>query len=122
MTAKTKNIIGWVLVGLLSLFMFFSAYNKLSGNFTDMMVSWGFSESEVFLIAAGEILSVLLFLIPRTSLFGLLLLSSYLGGAIATHMQAAPPADSYLVPAIILVLFWIAGFLRIPKILSLFAS
>lgn len=78
MTSKITKIIGWALTGLLSLFLFFSAYNKLAGNFTDMMVSWGFAESEVLLIAVGEILSVLLFLIPRTSLYGLLLLSAYM--------------------------------------------
>lgn len=120
MNNKTKNIIGWTLSGLLGAFLLFSAFGKLSGQMTEMMTSWGFTESEVTLVAIGEILSVALFLIPRTASLGTLLLSSYMGGAIATHMQAAPPADSYLIPSIILVVIWIAAFIRVPGILQSF--
>lgn len=51
-------------------------------------------------------------LIPRTFSLGLLLLSAYLGGAIVTHMQHADP---YVMPSIMLVLLWTAGFLRYPE-------
>lgn len=87
---------------------------------TDMMVSFGFTEGEITLVAIGEILSVVLFLIPRTASLGTLLLSAYMGGAIATHMQAMPPAESYLVPSIILIVIWIAAAIRVPDILLSF--
>lgn len=122
MNNKTKNIIGWSLSGLLGAFLLFSAFGKLSGQMTEMMVSFGFTEGEVTLIAIGEIASVVLFLIPRTSSLGTLLLSAYMGGAIATHMQAAPPAESYLVPSIILVAIWIAALFRVPGILKSFTK
>jgi len=122
MTEKTRRIAGWVITGLLAAFLLFSAYGKLSGQMTGMMTSIGFSEGEVTLIAIGEILSVVLFLIPRTASLGTLLLSAYMGGAIATHMQSAPPADSYLMPSIILVVIWIAAILRLPSVLQSFKA
>lgn len=122
MNTRTIKIIGWVLSGLISAFLLFSALGKLSGQMTEMMIGWGFTESEVTMIAVGEIISVILFLIPRTSSLGLLVLSAYMGGAIATHMQAAPPADSYVVPSIILVAIWIASALRVPGSFSSFTK
>lgn len=122
MNTRTIKIIGWVLSGLISAFLLFSALGKLSGQMTEMMIGWGFTEGEVTMIAVGEIISVILFLIPRTSSLGLLLLSAYMGGAIATHMQAAPPADSYVVPSIILVAIWIASALRVPSSFSSFTK
>ncbi len=122
MNSRTIKIIGWVLSGLISAFLLFSALGKLSGQMTGMMIGWGFTEGEVTMIAVGELISVILFLIPRTSSLGLLVLSSYMGGAIATHMQAAPPADSYVVPSIILVAIWIASALRVPGSFSSFTK
>lgn len=122
MNNKTKNIAGWVLSGLLGAFLLFSAFGKLSGQMTEMMITFGFTEEEITLIAIGEILSVALFLIPRTASLGKLLLSAYMGGAIATHMQAAPPAESYLVPSVILVAIWIAALLRVEGTLQSFTK
>jgi len=122
MNEKTKIKIGWVLSGLIALLLLYSAFGKLSGQMTEGMVSWGFSEGEVMLIAIGEVASLILFLVPRTSSLGTLLLSAYMGGAIATHMQAAPPADSYVFPSVVLVFIWIAAYLRIPGVLQSFKN
>jgi hypothetical protein len=71
----------------------------------------------MLLIGIGELVSALLFLIPQTNSLGLLLLSSYLGGAIVTHMQHGQP---FFAPAILLLLVWIAGYLRHPEVLQSF--
>lgn len=121
MNEKTKKIIGWVLSGLLAAMLIFSAIGKFTGQMDEAMVdAWGFSAGEVTLIAIGELLSVLLFLIPKTLPLGTLLLSAYMGGAIATHMQAQPPMESYLVPSIILVFVWIIALIRVPDMFSSF--
>lgn len=119
---KTKKIIGWILSSLVSALLLFSAFNKLAGNFTEMMSSFGFTESETILIGIGEILATVFFLIPKTSSLGLLLLSAYMGGAIATHMQASPPAESYVMPSVILIVIWLAALLRVPGTLLSFKS
>ncbi len=128
MSEKTKKIIGWVLSGLLGALFLFSAFSKFSGAAGPMMEHFGFTSGETTLIAIGEVVSAVLFLIPRTQSLGTLLLSAYMGGAIATHMSAAPGTEelggegiqSYVMPSIILVVVWVASLVRNPKTLSSF--
>lgn len=65
-------------------------------------------DEQLPLLGSAEIVFALLFLFPATSKFGLLLLTGYLGGAMAIeipyHMVAGP-----MVP---LVIVWIAAFVR----------
>jgi hypothetical protein len=79
---------------------------------------WGL-KNQLMLIAVGELVSALLFLIPRTHSLGVLLLSAYMGGAIVTHMQNAEP---YYSASVLLVLIWIAGYLRHPALLQSFRT
>jgi len=53
-----------------------------------------------------------LFLYPRTIRIGFLLLTAYFGGAIAVEITHG----TFIVPAIILTLIWIAAYLRKPDI------
>ena len=67
----------------------------------------------VFIIGLGEIISLILFIIPRTMTLGALALSAYFGGAIMFHMAHPDPANqSFLSPAIFLIVVWVAGWLR----------
>jgi hypothetical protein len=68
------------------------------------------------IIAIGEIVSALLFLIPKTTKFGALLLSSYMGGAIILHMTGA---TSIVMPSVVLILVWVVAYLRNPELLKL---
>ncbi|TRX62648.1 DoxX family protein [Fulvivirga sp. M361] len=130
MTEKTKKIIGWVLSGLLGALLLFSAMGKFMGQASPMMEHFGFTASETTLIAIGEVISAVLFLIPRTQSLGTLLVTAYMGGAIASHMSAAAGTEelggegiqNYLMPSIILVLVWVASLLRNPKTLSSFSG
>lgn len=123
MNEKTKKIIGWVLAGGLTVFLGMSAFMKISGaeEAAGMLTTMGFTESEVTLIGIGELVSVLLFLIPKTSSAGLLLLSAYFGGAIATHMQQpAGESDNYMGAAIFLIVVWVIAIIRTPGVLASF--
>ncbi len=60
-----------------------------------------------------EAISVLLFLYSRTAMLGLLLLSSYLGGAVATHLQHG---QEIVLPAAIEAVVWIAAVIRFPEL------
>lgn len=129
MNEKTRKIVGWVLSGILGVLLIFSAIGKFSGAAAPMMDHFGFTSSETTLIAVGELLSIILFLIPKTQSLGTLLLSAYFGGAIVAHMAAAPSSEagleqveSYLVPSIILVVVWIASYIRNPDTLSSFTK
>jgi len=117
-TSRGRQIAGWVLTVLLSALFLFSAAFKLVGaaQAVDAMQKWGLG-NQVVLIGVGEAVSALLFLIPRTHSLGLLLLSSYMGGAIVTHMQHD---ELYVGQSVFLVLIWITGFLRYPQVLQSF--
>jgi hypothetical protein len=82
------------------------------------LVRYGLAE-QVRVIGAGAVLTALLLLIPRTSSLGLLLASSFWGGAICIHMAHGEP---YLVQALLLVLSWAGAYLRNPATLRSFAG
>lgn len=110
---KIISTIAWVLAGLLTALFLFSAYGKISTpeNLEQMKLgNWS------TLIIIGEILSALMFLVPKTNKYGTLLLSSYMGGAIILHMTGGM---SILMPSVVLVLIWIVAILRNPKLFVL---
>jgi hypothetical protein len=67
------------------------------------------------LIGAGELGTAILLLVPRTSSLGILLTSSFWGGAICLHMAHAEP---YVFQSVVLVLSWAGAYLRNPATLS----
>ena len=115
MTQKTKNIIGWVLTGLLALVFFASASMKLIGGdeVAKGASAMGISATAFKMIAVLEILSILLFIFPRTGLLGTLLLAAYVGGVIVTHLEHQ---QAIFIPIIIQCLVWIAAAIRFPEL------
>jgi hypothetical protein len=115
MISKPRIITGWVLSGLLAALYLFSAYNKLSGSEESIKgaVAMGLTASQLKLIGVIELLSITLFLIPRTGLLGTLLLAAYMGGAIATHLEHRLPV---LAPCIIQAMVWITAVIRFPEL------
>ena len=110
---KTK--LGWIIAGLVVALLIASGVDKLSGSAhsLEMTKSFGIEPLSYRILGAIEILSALLFLLTRTGLLGLLLLSSYLGGAIATHLQHQ---QGILFPAALEAGLWIAATLRFPEL------
>ncbi len=118
--SRGRKIAGWVLTGLLTALFVASASAKLMR--TEQVVEgfqeWGLG-NYVLLIGAGELVSALLFAIPKTHSLGVLLLSGYMGGAIVTHMQHN---EGFIPQSVILALIWVAGYLRYPELLQSFRS
>lgn len=119
MKAKTRKIIGWSLSGLISAFLIFAS---ASGKFIDfegkeeMFAEMGWSVETMFAIGIVEVVVALLFLVPRISFYGAILLSAYLGGATATHVRMG---DAFFMPVIIGVLAWVALGLRDSGVFAL---
>jgi len=115
MTTKTRKITGWVLSGLISLMLGASAFDKIigSGHALEMAASFGISGGTYSVLGIIEIVSVLLFLYTRTGILGTLLLSSYLGGAIATHLQHQ---QGIAFPMAFEAAVWIAAVIRFPEL------
>jgi hypothetical protein len=79
------------------------------------MAGLGFDGKKMVFIAVLEIISALLFAYPRTRTFGLLMVSAYLGGAIAAHVGHD---QTGIQPAIVLALVWLGTWLRNPEMLG----
>ena len=116
--SKGRKITGWVMAGLLMALLLMSSSAKLMGseelvtNFTKWdLIDW------IVVIGIGELISGILFLIPRTSSLGLLLLSAHFGGAIVTHMGNN---EQFIPIAGILVFIWVTALVRDPDTLSSF--
>ena len=71
-----------------------------------------------YMIALGitEVTCTLLYAIPQTSVLGAILLTGYLGGAIATHARIG---ESFFPPLILGILVWIGLYLRDPRLRAL---
>ncbi len=114
--SKYRKIAGWAIaIGLTAMFLH-SAYGKFTS--PEMMErsnlgDWG------IIIAIGEIISILLYLFPRTNIFGTVLLSSYMGGAIILHMTGA---ISIFIPSAVLIVVWIGSIIRNPELYIKFIS
>lgn len=108
--------VGTILIYLLSFVLAGSAVAKFAHvpKVASQMSALGFDGEKLKLIAVLETASALLFAFPRTRSFGLLMVSAYLGGAIATHVGRNEPPFQ---PAIVLALFWIAAWLKHPETL-----
>ncbi len=78
---------------------------------------FGFAESIIPRLGILELACTVLYLIPRTSVLGAILLTGYLGGATVTHLRVGDPA---FVGAVILGVFvWGGLFLRDERLRAL---
>ena len=67
-----------------------------------------------------ELVCIVLYLIPRTSVLGAVLLTGYLGGAVATNLRVGSPLFSHtLFPVYVGVLAWGGLFLRDERVRAL---
>jgi uncharacterized membrane protein YphA (DoxX/SURF4 family) len=73
----------------------------------------GYDPSLALYIGIVELLCVLLYLIPPTAVLGAILITGYMGGAIATHVRLGEP---FIVQIVVGVLVWLGLFLREPRL------
>lgn len=116
--SKNQRIAGWVLSGLIAAMLIGAS---ASSKFTDwpkkeeMFAKLGYSADTMFKIGIVEVVATILFLIPRSSFLGAILLTAYLGGATATHVRVGDP---FIFPPLLGVLVWIAYALRRPEVIK----
>jgi len=116
---KWMTVTGWVLGGLLAAMLAFSASMKFAQPemFQKEFVGrLGYPMSTAMAIGVTELACAVLYMIPQTSVLGAILLTGYLGGAIATHVRIH---DAFIGPAIFGVVAWLGLYLRDPRIREL---
>jgi hypothetical protein len=100
---------GRVLSGLAVAFLIFDSVGKLLEvqPVIDAAKQLGYPPDIVFTLGVILLSCVLTYLVPRTSLLGAVLLTGYLGGAVATHVRLGNPLFTHvLFPTYLGVLLW----------------
>jgi hypothetical protein len=118
LTAQPKwmTVTGWVLTILITFALLASGGMKISrgeelvNEFTGHL---GYVETALLWIGVAEIVSVLLYAFPRTSMLGLALVTGYLGGAIATHVRLG---EGFAAPVIVAMIAWFGLYFREPRL------
>lgn len=112
---------GYILSALPALFLFLDAVMKIikPAPVVEATVQLGYPESSIAPIGAVLLISTVLYLIPRTSVLGAILLTGYLGGAVATHVRVGGELFPILFPAIIGALLWGGLYLRDKRLRAL---
>jgi DoxX-like family len=118
--------VGWIMAALFVIFMLgASIAPKFAGAeaATQAVETIGWSPRYLILIGIMELVFVALFVFPRTSLVGAVLMTGLLGGAIASHLRADSPLFSHTLFGVYLgVLMWTSLWLRDPRLRAYFRT
>jgi hypothetical protein len=118
-TSQTGIRAGRIISGLAVAFLVFDSIGKLLRvqPVIDGTVSLGYPVGVIFPLGVTLLTCVLVYLVPRTAVLGALLLTGYLGGAVATHVRVANPLLSHtLFPAYVAAMLWGGLILRDPRL------
>ena len=98
--------------------IWFSAFSKLAHppQLDEGFAHLGIPLTQAFGLGVLELSCAVIYLVPRTSVLGAILLTGYLGGAIQTHLRVGDP---WVVQAILGVVVWAGLTLREPKLRAL---
>jgi hypothetical protein len=121
-SAKKRSIAGYVLTGLVAAFLTFDTVMKLLqiAPAVQGTTELGYPAGTVVVIGAIELVCLVLYLIPPTSVLGALLLTGYLGGAIATHVRVGSPLPTHtLFPIYVALMVWGGLYLRESRLREL---
>ena len=120
--ARWKVTAAHVCTGLAALFLTFDTILKVLrlGPAVEGTASLGYPASSVHWIGLIELVCLALYLVPRTSVLGALLMTGYLGGAVATHVRISSPLLTHtLFPIYVALFLWAGLYLRETRLRDL---
>ncbi len=120
--SSKRLLTGRIMTGLVVVFLLWDAIMKLLlvGPVRDSFVELQWPVHLARSLGLLELACLLVVLLPRTSVIGTILLTGYLGGAVATHLRLEAPLFSHtLFPIYLGALLWGGLVLRDPRIASL---
>jgi hypothetical protein len=82
-------------------------------------IELGYAETVILPLGIVLLACTILYLIPRTAVLGAILLTGYLGGAVATHVRAGQGAFEILFPVVFGALLWGGLVLRDDRLRTL---
>lgn len=135
MAQNTSKVMIWVgrvisaipvlMMGVLGLVIFFTKPEMMN----ESMTKYGYPVAAAKPIFLFELFCVVLYVIPQTSVLGAILLTGYLGGAVATHVHGPvpdlvkgplqPTSEPIWFPIIFATLIWVGLLLRDARLREL---
>ena len=112
---------GWILSSMVVAQLLSSAFFRASYHtfaVAEIVTGYGYPESAIALIVIAECVLVLLYLVPQTSVLAAILMTGYLGGAVASHLRIADTARA-AIPLVVGILAWGGLYLRDSRIRQL---
>ena len=120
-TSRWTRWAGWVLSFLPVMILLSSAYVRYTHHTAaeaEIVTGYGFPESAIGYIVVAECVLVALYLIPQTAVLGAIVLTGYLGGAVAAHLRVGDTARA-AIPVAIAIFAWGGLYLRDSRIRQL---
>ena len=113
----TGRIVTW----LTASFLLLDAVMKLfkPAFVVDATVQLGYRESVIIPLGIVLLVSTVLYLVPRIAVLGAILLTGYLGGAVATHVRVGTEVFPIVFAIVFGVLVWGGLYLRDPRVSAL---
>src|SRR5688572_19597495 len=109
-TSNSSRIMRWIgyvlsaipvlMMGVMGLVMLFFGQKTVS----EGMAKHGYPAGVAKPLLVVEIVCAVLYTIPRTAVLGAILLTGYLGGAVATHVRAGEP---WFFPVVMGIIVWL---------------
>lgn len=119
-TTRNKKVIwvGRVLSWLLMPLFAMSAFMKFTGGpeVVEGMTHLGIPQSLLFPLGLIEVLCIVIYLIPITSVLGAILFTGYMGGAILAHVRIGEPVYTHVALGMAI---WLGVYLRDPRLRAL---
>jgi len=111
---------GRIVTALVGIFVFTSGLNILfvkSPELVEQFAKFNYPESMMPMTGWAAVVSSVLYMVPRTAVLGAILLTGYLGGAVATHTRILDPQG--FAPLVVGILAWVGLYLRNDRLRSL---
>jgi len=117
--SKKKLWAGRIISALPVLLLLFSGVMKLMkpAPVVQGFAQFGYPETLILKIGILEIFCTVVYMIPRTSVLGAILMTGYLGGATATNVRVGDPSS--FIPVLVGVLVWAGLYLRDDRLRAL---
>jgi len=123
LSSRRARRIGAALTAFVALFLLFDSVIHLLGirPVVDSFAALGYPVTVAFGVGLLELLCIVLYLVPRTSVLGAVLLTGYLGGAVSAQLRVDSPLFSTLLfPVYVGIVVWAGLFLRDARLRRLF--
>lgn len=122
---KAATRVGWVLTALVIAFLAFDVFGKLTRPtaVVEGTLKLGFTADQIIPIGVMLGVSLILFVIPRTTFLGALFLTAYLGGAVCANFRMHLSVPGYVLsPVYVALVLWAGLFLRSARLRALVAA